>query len=214
MEEYRKRPKVTPRLRLQGVGCLQIQRGSNLSGREFSRHWNLMMCLCLLDLESISMSGNLTVGMTRFLKATELQQRQDLGTFPMFDLNGFMLSSKRMTVFKLTATCLRVATGLAGVSTRVGGSTRFAEEFASSIASWFSWRFSSCYSPCLLTIVSHELLILSLNIGASQGFIHYQPLFSYSIISYSSRISTTPLVLLSNSMPVIPKSLFLTYISL
>lgn len=49
------------------------------------------MCLCLLDLESISMSRNIIAGMTRFLKATELQQSQDLGTFSMLDLNGFIV---------------------------------------------------------------------------------------------------------------------------
>lgn len=49
------------------------------------------VCLCLLDLESISMSRNILVGMTWFLKATELQQSQDLGTFSMLDLNGFIV---------------------------------------------------------------------------------------------------------------------------
>lgn len=49
------------------------------------------VCLCLLDLESISMSRNIIDGMTRFLQATELQQSQDLGTFSMLDLNGFIV---------------------------------------------------------------------------------------------------------------------------
>lgn len=48
------------------------------------------VCLCVLDLESISMSRNIIVGMTRCLKATELQKTQDLGTFSVLDLNGFI----------------------------------------------------------------------------------------------------------------------------
>lgn len=50
-------------------------------------------------------------------------------------------------------------------------------------------------------------IICPLKIGVPQGFIHRPPVLSYSTIHYSSTIPTTPTVLLSNSMWMIPKSL-------
>lgn len=52
------------------------------------------MCVCLLDVESISVSRNITFSVARSLHGSELQPRQNLGTFPLLGLKGFTVVFK------------------------------------------------------------------------------------------------------------------------